>query len=81
MFLHIGCNVSVPLKSIIAIYDIRNNKNEEFISSMKNNKKIKDISQSSPKSCIITDNKIYLSSISAVTLYNRSLGRDFDEDD
>ncbi|WP_196604144.1 extracellular matrix regulator RemB [Pectinatus haikarae] len=75
MFLHIGQNVSIPLKNVIAIYDIKNKKNDEFILAMK--ERIEDISKSLPKSCIVTDNKIYISSISASTLYNRSIGQNF----
>ncbi|TCS81879.1 extracellular matrix regulator RemB [Pectinatus cerevisiiphilus] len=75
MFLHIGQNIAIPLKDIIVIYDIKNKHDDNFLSSAKNN--IKDISKSSPKSCIVTDNKIYISSISAATLYNRSIGKNF----
>lgn len=75
MFLHIGCNITIPLKNIIAIYNIRDNKNDDFILSMKKKKKISDVSQSSPKSCIVTDKRVYLSSISSLTLYNRSISR------
>lgn len=67
MFLHIGKNIVIPLEKIISIYDIKNKKDIVL-----NKKKIKDISEGTFKSCIVTDDTIYVSSISAATLYNRS---------
>ncbi|MBB5336938.1 extracellular matrix regulator RemB [Pectinatus brassicae] len=72
MFLHIGYNITIPLKSIIAIYNLQGNKNKSFLSSMRHKNKVIDLSDRAPKSCIITDSKIYLSSISVNTLQKRN---------
>ena len=78
--MHIGCNISIPLKNIIVIYDIKNNENNEFIAAMRDKHKVVDVSQSSPKSCIVTEKNIYLSSISSITLYNRSFINEFSKE-
>ncbi|WP_196593524.1 extracellular matrix regulator RemB [Pectinatus sottacetonis] len=72
MFLHIGCNITIPLKNIIAIYNIKDKQDDEFILAMREKKKIVDVSKSLPKSCIVTVDKIYLSAISVITLQSRA---------
>ena len=77
MFLHIGYNITIPLKNIIAIYNLQGNNNKSFLSSMRHKEKVVDLSDRTPKSCIITDNKIYLSSISVNTLQKRNAENNF----
>ena len=74
MFLHLGSDVSVALKDVIAINDYSYLKtiNKEFLKNMRSKKFIIDISKNDPKSFVITDKKIYLSAISSVTLKKRA---------
>ena len=74
MFLHLGSDVSVALKDVIAINDYSYLKtiNKEFLKNMRSKKFIIDISENYPKSFVITDKKIYLSAISSVTLKKRA---------
>ena len=74
MFLHLGSDVSVALKDVIAINDYSYLKtiNKEFLKNMRSKKFIIDISENDPKSFVITDKKIYLSAISSITLKKRA---------
>ena len=80
MFIHLGGDVVVPIKDIIAIMDIESTTNshntKEFLKTAEDEGFIVKISDDKPKSFIITerDNKtvIYLSPISSVTLYRRA---------
>ena len=74
MFLHLGSDVSVALKDVIAINDYSYLKtiNKEFLKNIRSKKFIIDISENDPKSFVITDKKIYLSAISSVTLKKRA---------
>ena len=80
MFIHLGGDVVVPLKDIIAIMDIESSSvsqnTKEFLQTADDEEFIIKISKDSPKSFILSerDNKtvIYLSPISSVTLYKRS---------
>mgnify|MGYP003596915562 FL=1 len=74
MFLHLGSDVSVALKDVIAINDYSYLKtiNKEFLKNMRSKKFIIDIAENDPKSFVITDKKIYLSAISSVTLKKRA---------
>ena len=66
MFLHLGSDVSVALKDVIAINDY------SYLKTIRSKKFIIDISENDPKSFVITDKKIYLSAISSVTLKKRA---------
>lgn len=75
MFLHLGSDRVVPLKNIVAITDmnvIKSGINHDFIKLKRNEKKVEDISEGNAKSFIITDTKVYLSAISAMTLKKRA---------
>lgn len=80
MFIHLGGDVVVPLKDIIAIMDIESSNisqnTREFLQTADDEGFIKKISKDSHKSFILSerDNKtvIYLSPISSVTLLKRS---------
>lgn len=75
MFLHLGADMVVPLRDVIAIHDMKTGKskiNNEFIRMMKNSKKVVDISDNAPKSFVLTTNRVYLSAISSVTLKKRA---------
>ena len=80
MFLHIGGDVVIPLKNVIAIFDIESTTvskdTKEFLKIAEEEGFIQSISYDLPKSFVITEtdkkSKIYLSPISSVTLQKRS---------
>ncbi len=80
MFLHLGGDVVIPLKDVIAILDIDkttiSKDTREFLAVAEEEGFIESISDDLPKSFIITEtdknSKIYLSPISSVTLYKRA---------
>lgn len=80
MFLHIGGDIAIPVKNIIAIFDIDtttiSKDTREFLKIAEEEGFIQSISEEIPKSFIITEtdkkSKIYLSSISSVTLQKRT---------
>ena len=75
MFLHLGADVVVPLRDVIAITDFKSGKsgiNKEFLSTMQDKKKIIDISEKNEKSFVIKNEKVYLSAISSLTLKKRA---------
>jgi ribosomal protein S8 len=80
MFLHIGGDVVLPLRNIIAIMDIESTTvskdTKEFLKIAEEEGFIESISHDLPKSFIITEidkkSRIYLSPISSVTLQKRS---------
>lgn len=80
MFVHLGKDVAVPIKNIIAIMDLESTTvskiTKEFLTVAQEEGFIENISEDIPKSFIITEqnkkSKIYLSHISSVTLQKRS---------
>lgn len=80
MFLHIGGDVVIPMKNIIAIMDIEtttlSKDTKEFLKVAEEEGFVEPISEDLPKTFIITEiekkSKIYLSPISSVTLQKRS---------
>ena len=75
MFLHLGADMVVPLRDVIAITDLKTAKsgiNSDFIKKMRDEKKVLDVSENDAKSFIITTNKVYLSAISSLTLKKRA---------
>lgn len=80
MFLHIGGDVVIPIKNVIAILDIEtttiSKDSKEFLKIAEEEGFIEAISEDIPKSFIITEvekkSKIYLSPISSITLQKRS---------
>lgn len=77
MFLHLGGNVVIPKKDIIAIIDIRTKKapsTKEFLEIANDEGFIESISdEGKEKSFIITNKEIYISPISCTTLKKRTL--------
>ncbi len=80
MFLHIGGDVVIPMKNVIAILDIEtttlSRDSREFLKIAEEEGFINTISDDLPKTFIITEiekkSKIYLSPISSVTLQKRA---------
>ena len=81
MFLHLGGDVVIPMKNVIAILDIEtttlSRDTREFLKIAEEEGFIKAISNDLPKTFIITEtdkkSKIYLSPISSVTLQKRAV--------
>lgn len=75
MFLHLGGDVIVRLKNVIAIFDLEvagAPASKEYLQIAKDEGFLVDISEGSPKSFVTTDRKVYLSPISSVTLKKRT---------
>lgn len=75
MFLHLGSDIVVALRDVIAINDLksfRSGINKDFIKNMREKNLIVDISPDHAKSFVVTDKKIYLSAISSMTLKKRA---------
>lgn len=84
MFLHLGSDRVIPSKNIIAITDmkiVKSGINQDFIQRKRTEKLVEDISEGNAKSFIITDKKVYLSTISTLTLKKRAetIREDIDE--
>lgn len=76
MFLHVGSEIMVPIKQIVAIIDFRGTQTSpatrEYLDVARTEKRLIDLSGGSPKSVIVTTNQVYLSPISSLTLKKRS---------
>ncbi|MTI80697.1 MAG: DUF370 domain-containing protein [Firmicutes bacterium] len=76
MFLHLGDDVMVPKKDIIAILDIKTKQwssTKDFLDIAKDEGFIKNISKDEKeKTFVITNDSVYLSPISCSTLKKRS---------
>lgn len=75
MFLHLGNDKVIPLRDVISIHNYQgpcSDINNEFIQMMKEEHMIVDISDNNPKSFVITDKIVYVSTISSMTLKKRS---------
>jgi len=77
VFIHIGGDIVVRAKEVVAIIDISNQENftkkaKSFIQQMEKTHCFIRISSTEVKSIVITSNEIYYSPISSVTLKKRS---------
>lgn len=75
MFLHLGADTVIPLRSVIAILDLKiatSAITSQYMNNMKTRNKIIEISDDSAKSFVITDDNIYFSAISSHTLKKRA---------
>lgn len=81
MFLHLGENVVVPVKDVIAIFDmetsIYGSDTVQFLRMAEEDGFVERITKEKPKSFVIAEvnkkSKIYLSPISSVTLSKRTV--------
>lgn len=77
MYIHLGNNYVIPAREIVAIINIENslsNDLEDIIDNARLDKILVNISElGKEKTLLITDKKVYLSPISSITLYRRSL--------
>ena len=77
MYVHLGNEITTNDKGIIGIFDIENtslgNDTREFLKKSTDSGKIINVSYEMPKSFIVCDNKVYISQISASSLYKRAV--------
>lgn len=75
MFLHIGSDLIINMKDVVAILDLRSRDyslaTKEFIQLAEAEGRLVDVSTGSPKSFIVSEDKVFLSPISSVTLRKR----------
>lgn len=76
MFLHVGADVVVSVKNVVAILDLRSSKEaestREFLTLARSQKRVTDIASGDAKSLVLTDTEMILSPISSVTLKKRA---------
>ena len=78
MYLHLGSDFVIKNTDIIDIFNIRNQKNNVFKNYLqkqceKHKYEVIDLSENGEySSCILTDDKIYLSGFSALTVKKRA---------
>ncbi|MBO8175824.1 MAG: DUF370 domain-containing protein [Bacillus sp. (in: Bacteria)] len=74
MYVHVGGDVMVQMKEIIAIldYSVMDDSKEMETWLTANEKKVIRLSKRITKSIVITDHKIYLSPLASTTLKKRS---------
>lgn len=76
MFLHVGADVVVSLKQMVAILDLKSiqgaESTREFLSQAYGRKQVIDVAGGDAKSLVLTDDGIYLSPISSLTLKKRA---------
>ena len=77
MYVHLGNEITINDIGIIGIFDIENtslgNDTREFLKKSTDTGKIVNVSYEMPKSFIVCDNKVYISQISASSLYKRAV--------
>ncbi len=86
MYLHLGQNVVVPSETVIGIFDMDNTTGSHltraFLNGAQKSGQIVNISDDLPKSFIVCcqngNSKVYLSQLSATTLFKRSETSFFD---
>lgn len=76
MFLHVGGDVVISMKQVIAILDLRTSKTgeatREFLAMAYGQRRLVDIADGEKKSLVLTEKEIYLSPISSLTLMKRA---------
>ncbi|MEG2353885.1 MAG: DUF370 domain-containing protein [Clostridium sp.] len=80
MFLHLGENVSVPIKDVIGIFDIESSMysydTSQFLRMAEEDGFVERITKDKPKSFVLAEvdkkSKIFLSPISSTTLCKRT---------
>lgn len=77
MFLHIGADVIINKKEIVAIFDLESATNaqstRDFLMNVNEERSIVSIcEQGKERSCVITKKNVYLSPISSYTLMKRA---------
>ena len=76
MYLHIGGEYTLPSRFIIGIFDLESVSSTQkdmihFLSHMEKEEKVEYISEEIPRSVVVTNEKIYFTPISTMTLLKR----------
>jgi len=74
MFLHLGDDKLIPLRDVIAIFDLTEENtalNNEFLQAAQKKGLVVKLTNE-PVSCVITDKTVYLSQVSSGTLKARA---------
>ncbi|GAX88719.1 extracellular matrix regulator RemB [Effusibacillus lacus] len=76
MFIHLGGDVMVPSKEVIAIFDLKMKESadatREFLNVAEEEGFIVVIDENESKSFVVTNRKVYFSPISSLTLKKRA---------
>jgi len=76
MFIHLGANVLVPIKEVIAIIDVKMKDSAEsmveFLNIADEEGFVVNIEEGETKSYVVTSKHVYYSPISSLTLKKRS---------
>jgi regulator of extracellular matrix RemA (YlzA/DUF370 family) len=76
VFLHLGGDVVVPLREVVAIFEReltgQSRTADEFLQAVKDEGLLVDTSTGRPKSLVLTADRVYLSQISSLTLKKRA---------
>lgn len=76
MFLHLGDGVSVLIRDIIYIHDFKqieaSEDNRRLWQRVRQERPLRDVAEGRPKSLVLTEDGIYLSAISSLTLKRRA---------
>ncbi|MCL6594897.1 MAG: DUF370 domain-containing protein [Firmicutes bacterium] len=76
MILHLGSDMSIRTREVIAIFDLDvirpSQASREFLEIMESEGKLVRISNEPPKSAVLTENALYLSPISSWTILRRA---------
>lgn len=75
MFIHLGENCVIRKKDMIAVFDIENTSTsqitKEYLNKAGKMKKVIYVTEEMPKSFVVTEREIYISSLSPQTLIRR----------
>lgn len=72
MFLHLGGTTVTERKKIIAILSVEKESCCKDLITNSHNKKVEDVSKGKPKAVVLTDDRIYITPISSLTLNKRA---------
>ena len=76
MYLHLGKDVVVHTGEILGIFDLDtaslSRHTRDYLARAEKGGRVVNVSQELPKSFIVTPQRVYISQISAATLYRRS---------
>lgn len=80
MYLHLGNDVVVELKTVVGIFDMDNTtvsyQTRGFLANAQKNGSVIDVTEDLPKSFIVTEEngetRVYISSLASRTLYGRA---------
>lgn len=84
MFLHLGADTVIPVKNVIAIIELRDSRskvNGDFMKNSTQKNQVMDVSEGTPKSFVLTDKGVFLSTISSMTLKKRASSFNTEEDE